>query len=72
MIPHWVTDAAGILAPIVGVGYLVVQLMLKASIGETNALIREHVAGDVQKHDAIDSHLEATDKRVDRLETKIY
>ena len=72
MIPHWVTDATGVLAPIVGLAYFVVQLMMRASQAETNGLIREHIASDKEKHSALDSHFVATDKRVDRIETKIF
>lgn len=63
-------SALDIITPIVGVGYFIVQLLVKNSISETNALLREHVAGDTQKHLAIDQHLEYTDKRVDRLESQ--
>ncbi len=60
------------LAPIVGLAYFVIQLLMKNAQAETNGLIREHIAGDTQKHSALDAHLVATDRRVDRLETKIF
>lgn len=62
-----------------GLAFLVLQLYtngkisdVKTDIAVTNGLIREHVAGDIEKHRAIDSHLEATDGRVGRLEDKIW
>jgi len=61
------------------VAWLIVQLVqgksaaeTKSLIGETNTLIREHIAGDVEKHAAIDKHLESTDGKVDRIERKIW
>jgi hypothetical protein len=70
MIPHWVTDVTAIATPIVALAYAVINLMMKNSVSETNGLIREHIASDDGKHDAIEQHLSYTDKRVDRLEAK--
>ena len=70
MIPHWVTDVTGIATPIVAGLYVLAQWAMKATVGETNALIREHIASDDAKHSAIDDHFRSTDRRVDRLEAK--
>ena len=72
MIPHWVTDATAIAAPVVGLAYFILQLMMKNSMAETNSLLREHAGRDEVKHQAIDEHLSATDHRVDRIERKVY
>ena len=72
MIPHWVTDVTGIAAPVVALAYFILQLMMKNSVAETNSLLREHVGRDEVKHQAIDEHLTATDRRVDRIERKVY
>ena len=72
MIPHWVTDVTGIAAPVVALAYFILQLMMKNSVAETTSLLREHAGRDEVKHQAIDEHLTATDRRVDRIERKVY
>lgn len=80
MIPHWLTDASGIAAPIAAVLFAIYKLKTKNDIRDATDTIVEkidtigtalkvHVAEDDGKHRAIDQHLEYTDKRVDRLET---
>lgn len=69
--------AAG--TPLVLVAWLVVQLYTNGKIGDVKLLIEQgngkidsHCASDVEKHDAIDKHLEATDTRVTRLEDRAW
>lgn len=55
----------------IGLGWFIVQLSQNGKLGEIRLLIQQgngkmdsHIASDEQKHAAIDSHLEATDKMV--------
>lgn len=79
MIPHWLTDASGVAAPIAAVLFAIYKLKSKNDIRDaTDVIVSEvskvgtalqvHIADDLGKHNAIDQHLEYTDKRVDRLE----
>lgn len=70
--PHWTTDAVAVISPIVAVIWMLIQLSMKANVQETNTLVREHIARDEEKHKAIDTHLEFTDGRVNRVENAVF
>lgn len=62
------SDLTWIVPGVCAIAWLIMQLYTNLKVGETNSLIKEHIAADKGKHEAIDLHLEFTDKRVDRLE----
>lgn len=81
--PHWIVDATPALTAIVGVAWILVQLKtkdqvrtgtdeIKDKLDGINITLAAHVASDEQKHTAIDDHLMATDKRVGRIENKVW
>lgn len=72
-------NAVHLVMAAIAVGWLVIQLFTNSKIAgvinaitKTNGLLETHAASDTQKHAAIDGHLVATDKRVDRLEDKVF
>lgn len=79
--PHWITDALGIASTLVLAFSAYMKLANKGEIRDaTDTIVQKvseigtaldvHVATDNGKHSAIDQHLQYTDRRVDRLESK--
>lgn len=49
-----------------------IQASQRLENAKLSSEIRVHIAADHEKHDAIDEHFVATDRRVDRIENRVY